>query len=185
MKEIIEKAEELSRQETADAVRPLFEFATEKGQALAEGLNADKDIVMLGTLFMDIKRKQAVAENREADHIKMGVEVARKFFENFDISEENKQKVYNCIEAHHGDVPFSCIESEISTNADCYKFLHPKGMLHFFSILGSRGQDFSLILDRAEEKLEEKWDILSLDICKEELEPHYKSFKELITKARE
>jgi hypothetical protein len=36
-----------------------------------------------------------------------------------------------------------------------------------------------------EQKMEEKWDILSLDICKKELEPYYKQFKALIDTARD
>jgi len=40
------------------------------------------------------------------------------------------------------------------------------------------------ILDQAEAKLEEKHGILSLDICKRELEPHYQTIKALIAAAR-
>jgi hypothetical protein len=39
-------------------------------------------------------------------------------------------------------------------------------------------------LNRAESKLEEKWNILSLNICKNELEKYYLDFKKLIEEAK-
>ena len=185
MKEIIEKAKEFAKKESGKAVRPLVSIANQAGQILAEKLNADKDIVMLGTLFMDIKRKQAVAENRLPQHIKMGAEAARDFLSQFDVSEEFVNKVVNCVEAHHGCVPYSCIEAEIVANADCYKFLHPKGVLRYVCILNERLGDFKKAIEEVKAKLEEKYKTLSLDICKEELEPYYKQFKDLLDKAVE
>lgn len=185
MKEIIEKAKELVEKEKPGAVRPLLDIADWAGQVLAEKLNADKDIVMLGTLFTDIKRKQAVEENRLQDHTKMAIELAKEFLSQFNLDEETKNKIYNCIEAHHGDISYDCIEAEIVANADCYKFLHPKGMLQFIGILSKRHDDFKEVLKDAEAKLEEKHNVLSLDICKKELEPYYHKFKDLFEKAKE
>lgn len=185
MKKIIKKAKELVEKERPEGIRPLLDIANNAGQVLAKKLNADKDIVMLGTLFMDLKRKQAVAEGRLQDHIKMSLEVVKEFLEQFDLDEETKNKIYNCIEAHHGDIPYTCIEAEIVANADCYKFLHPKGVLQYIGILSKRYEDFKVVLEEAEKKLEEKHKVLSLDICKEELEPYYQQFKDLLNKAKE
>jgi len=185
MKVIIEKAKEFVEKETKKAVRRLFHLANVKGQELAEKLDADKDIVMLGTLLMDVKLKQAMEENRLKDHVKMSLEAAKEFLKQFDLSEETKNKIYNCIEAHHGNVSFICIEAEICANADCYKFLHPKGVLQYIGIMMGRTDDFQEVIANVEKKLEEKHKILSLDICKEELEHYYKMFKELFEKARE
>ncbi len=44
--------------------------------------------------------------------------------------------------------------------------------------------DFVEVLKQVEYKMDEKWNILSLDICKQELEPYYKQFKDLIDIAR-
>jgi metal-dependent HD superfamily phosphatase/phosphodiesterase len=185
MKDIIEKAKELVKVETANAVRPLFAFANETGQKLAEKLNADKDIVMLGTLLMDVKHKQAMKENRLAEHVKMSLETAKEFLSQFELDEEIKNKIYNCVEAHHREVPFICIEAEICANADCYKFLAVRSWMRYITILAERDKPLDECLDHAEEKLEEKWKNLSLDICKEELEPHYNLIKEILAKARE
>ena len=185
MKEIIKKAKELIEKEKPGAVRPLLEIADQAGQKIAEKLDANRDIILLGTMFMDLKRNQAIRENKLQEHAKMSLEAAKEFLKQFSLDEGTQEKIYNCIEAHHGDVSYKCIEAEIVANADCYKFLHPKGMLQFIGILTERGNDFRKVLGEAEKKLEEKHNILSLDICKQELEPYYKMFKELFAKARE
>ena len=45
--------------------------------------------------------------------------------------------------------------------------------------------DFDRILKYAESKTDEKWSVLSLDICKKELEQEYKSIKEICKYAKE
>jgi hypothetical protein len=44
--------------------------------------------------------------------------------------------------------------------------------------------DFSLCLDEAEKKLDEKYAILSLETCKQELQPYYQTFKHYIQLSR-
>lgn len=185
LKEVIKKAKEYSEIETGDLIKPLFIIANDAGQVLAEKLNANKDIVMLGTLFMDLKRNQAVKENRLQDHTKMSLDAGMEFLAQFNIDKEIMDKIPNCIEAHHGDIPYKCIEAEIVANADCYKFLHPKGFIQFIGILSKRTDDFAKNLNDIDSKLDEKWKILSLDICKKELEEYYHMFKKIISKAKE
>ena len=185
MKEIIEKCRELARAESGKNVRPLFTIANDQGQILAEKIGADKNIVALGTLLMDLKLKQAMVEERIQDHTQMSFDAAKEFLNQFNLSEDIKNKILSCVKEHHGIKKFSCIESEICCNADCYKFLHPKGVLQYIHILLNRSGSFKDALNGVEAKLEEKWKILSLDICKEELEPYYQMFKELFKKAKE
>ncbi|MBU0472439.1 MAG: HD domain-containing protein [Nanoarchaeota archaeon] len=182
MKEVIKRAEELIIGERKDVFRPLFEIANQKGQEIAAKLNADKTIVLLGTMFMDVARSKAEAEGRVQDHSVMSVEVVKKFLSNFDLNQDFKEKVYNCVGAHHEDIPFTCLEAEICANADCYKFLHPKGLFGFIGTsVVHRGFDVSLKI--ALSKIEEKHAVLSLDICKQELEPYYNHIKLLLTDA--
>ena len=184
MKEIIEKARELAKKETSGDFGPFMDLANDKGQELAEKLGANKDIVLLGTLFMDIKRKQAVAENRVEAHVKMSLDVTKEFLKSFDLDKETKNKIYNCVEAHHRDVPFSCTEAEIVANADCYKFIWVKSFVQYFFYAKSE-RDFNDLLNFIETKINDKWKNISLGICKEELEPHYKLVKEMIEKLKE
>ncbi len=127
--EIIKKARELAYAESGKSVRPLFELANESGQKIAERLDVDKDVVMLGTLLMDLKLKQAMKEDRMSEHVEMSLGATKEFLKDIDLDEEIKNKIYNSVEAHHGTVPFESLEAEICANADCYKFLHPEGVL--------------------------------------------------------
>ncbi len=161
-----------------------FEISEKKAIALAEKLNADKTIVQVGVYLMDLKLGQAFKEDKVSQHVEMSAEAAREFLSKFEIDEISKQKILNCVEAHHGTTPFNCIEAEICANADCYRFIHPKGFFVFLTILGKRSPNFSDCLTSAEKKMDEKYSILSLDICKQELEKYYRTLKKFIDDAR-
>lgn len=161
-----------------------FGISEEKALELAEKLNADKKIVRIGICLMDLKLGQAFKEDKLKQHVEMSVEAAKGFLNRFDIDDASKEKIINCIEAHHGTVPFKCKEAEICANADCYRFIHPKGFFLYLTVLGRRNPDFSGCLAMAEKKMDEKRGILSLDICKQELDIYYKVLKKLIEDAR-
>lgn len=187
MREIIQKARELALSETEKNGTPIkehFELANSKGQELAEKLGKDKDIVLLGTILMDLKLGECFKEGKLPEHVKRSSEAAKTFLNQFKIDQKVKDKIINCIEAHHKEVPFSCKEAEICANADCYRFLHPRGVFAYFKLLGTRFSEFEKVMEVAEAKLEEKKKILSLDICKKELEPYYITFKTLFQEAK-
>ena len=162
----------------------LFELSEKKALELAEKLSADTMVVQAGHALMDIKLGQAFTENRLPEHIQMGVEAARSFLKQFELGEETQQKIINCIEAHHGTVPFTCIEAEICANADCYRFIHPRGFFIYLTGLSRKNENIAECLQAAEKKMDEKYRILSLDICKGELGEVYRILKQLITEAR-
>lgn len=186
--EIIKKAKKWALEEIEENGSPSlvnFSFSNKKGQELAEKLGGDKNLILLGTILMDIKLEECKNEGKLSAHTKRGAEATRKFLETFDIDEETKNKTINCVEAHHGTTDFICKEAEICANADCYRFLHPYPIFSYFIYLGNENKEFEEAVDQVELKIEEKWSILSLPICKAELEPYYKTFKDLIQKARE
>ena len=187
MKEIIEKAKKLALKEIEKNGLPIiehFEITNQKGQELAEKSQGNKDIVLLGTMLMDLKLGECFKEGKLSEHVQKSSSEAKRFLKQFNIDEETKNKIINCIEAHHKEIPFSCKEAEICANADCYRFLHPRGIFAYFTILGDRFDEFSKVLDQVEYKMDEKERILTLDVCKKELEPYYKIFKDLIKEAR-
>jgi len=186
MEEIIKKAKELALSEIKQygtPILPHFYLSFKKGQELAEKLRANMQIVEVGTYLMDVKLGQCYSENRLSDHIKLGVEKTKEFLSQFDIDEETKNKILNCVEMHHGG-KYSCKEAEICANADCFRFIHPRGVFAFMHLLGIRNEDPNAEFKYVEQKMDEKWSILSLDICKKELETYYRDFKKLITVAR-
>ena len=161
-----------------------FEISEKKGTELAEKLKANKDIVKAGVCLMDLKLGQAMKEGKLSQHVEMSSVATKKFLEKFELDEISKNKIINCVEAHHSDIPFECIEAEICANADCYRFIHPKGFFVFLTILGKRSPNFSECLTNAEKKMDEKYAILSLDICKQELEEYYRTLKKYIDDIR-
>jgi len=187
MQDVIQKAKEYALKEIELYHAPKlehFELSNKMGQELAIKLGANKDIVMLGTILMDLKLGECLKENKIPEHVQRSAEAAGKFLKQFNLSEDIYNKIINCIEAHHGNKEYICKEAEISANADCYRFLHPRGIFGYAVLLGNRDQDVNNCLDQLEKKMEEKHKILSLDICKEELEKYYLEFKEIINKAR-
>lgn len=186
--EILDAAAQLAlRERGAYAQIPhlLFDLAHDQALRLADALGADRAVCELGMYFMDAKLGQALKEQRPGDHVAMGVELAEVFLAKHKVDDETTAKVLNAIEAHHGKVPFNSLESEICTNADCYKFLHPRGFFYYLYFLGERGTPFEQALHEAGVKLDEKYDLLSLDICKQELETAYRDLKKYLAIAQE
>lgn len=187
MQEIIKQAEVLAIKEINQYNIPKMEhfvLANEKGQELAELLGVNKDIVLLGTILMDLKIGQCMKENRLAEHAQESSLEAQKFLKQFDLDENTLKKIVSCIEQHHGADNYYCLEAEICANADCYRFLSPEGFFHGLIIFGNRSKSLTEALINLEKKVEEKYKILSLDICKKELEDYYHNFKQLINASK-
>jgi hypothetical protein len=161
-----------------------FVLANEKGQELAKILGADKDIVLLGTMLMDLKIGQCMKENRLAEHVTDSALESKKFLEQFSLDDNILKKIISCIEQHHGADNYYCLEAEICANADCYRFLSPEGFFHGLMIFGNRYKNLTEALINLEKKVEEKYRILSLDVCKIELEDNYHNFKKLINDSK-
>jgi hypothetical protein len=154
-----------------------FKVAVKKASELAESLGVDREIVLIGVYLMDVKAGQAFREGTSSDHVKMSVDEARRFLKPYRIGKDIEGKIINCIEAHHGSVPYICKEAEIVSNADCYQFLHPQALFYFVHEVDIPLEEFIKLLKG---KVEEKWDKLSLGICKKELEPYYQAIKTLL-----
>lgn len=161
-----------------------LELSIQKGMEIANVLEADKGIVTVGVCLMDIKLGEAFSSKRLPEHVKMSLEAGLHFLDKFQLDKGTIDRITNAITAHHGAIPFSCIEAEIVANADCYRFMHPKGVIHYIGTLTKRDLSFAEIIDGAEAKLEEKRKILSLEYCKKDLTPYYEMFKELFAVAR-
>ncbi|MBI4262670.1 hypothetical protein HY624_04045 [Candidatus Uhrbacteria bacterium] len=162
-----------------------LDLSIEKGREIARALHADENAVVVGLCLMDCKLGEAFHLNRRNEHVAMGIEASKKFLQPFNLDQDTIDLLLNCVAAHHGAVPFTSLEAEIVANADCYRFIHPIGVLHFIQILAKReALPHNEIIDTAEAKLEEKHAIMSLPYVKEQLEPYYQMFKKLFAAAR-
>ena len=82
---------------------------------MAVELGLDEQVAKRGGLLHDIGK--AVDYLQEGTHVSIGVDLAKRFKEN--------EKVVNCIEAHHGDVDFSCPEAILVQAADVISSARP------------------------------------------------------------
>ena len=184
---LVEEAKKYALAEIEKYGTPLpvhFNLSEQKAAALAKELRADETIVRAGVALMDIKLGQAAKEKRLTEHVAMSVEATKIFLEKFDLDDQTKNKIINCVAAHHKQVKFRCLEAEICANADCYRFIHPRGFFAYLTLLGKSYNNFEDCLKQAELKLEEKNNILSLAICKKELADYYKTLKKFIAEAK-
>ena len=174
-KELYMELLEIARNSAPPAKNHL-DISMAKADMLAKEYNANLEIVKFGVLLMDIKLGEAIKNNKGPEHVKMSSDFAKEFLKKSDFSEVEKEKIINCVEAHHKGVPFICIEAEICANADCYRFIHPFGIFTYASILSKRTDNFLEQIKSLKFKLNEKKNILSLPKAKMELDNYYETY---------
>ncbi len=150
---------------------------------LAKKLNANLDAVKLGARFMEIKLGEAIHKKKKAHYTEMSAEFAKEFLTGYPLSEEFKKMVVACIEEQNEN-KFSCIESEICANAVRCNYLTPKKIFKRFYNLHDRGYSFAEAFLLVDEKTEEKWKTLTLEVCKKGWEANYNKIREFIELAR-
>ncbi len=189
MEDIIQAARAYALGETEKYWTPKKEhliLSFEKGQELAKTLGANKDIIALGTLLMDIKLGECSKEGNAAEHVQKSTEASKIFLQKLNVASNIIEEVLVCVNNHHWtNTHYPSLEAEICANADCYRILHPRWFISIIILFGKRNEDTDRTLAQVENKVEEKYNILSLDICKQELEPYYYQFKKLILEAKE
>ncbi len=82
---------------------------------MADQLGLNVALAKRGAMLHDIGK--AVDFEMEGSHIAIGSELARRYGE--------KEDVVNCIEAHHGDVGFTCMEAVLVQTADALSAARP------------------------------------------------------------
>lgn len=171
---IIQEVDELISKEFLGYGFPevFYYYINNKALEIAKRLDADMFVVELGIRFMDSKLGFAIETNKAKDHVAMSSDFAKEILKKYNLDEATLNKIINCIEAHHKQVPFTCIEAEICANADCYKFLSSNCFFRYLLYIGrdtKRFKDQSEMLQFSESKFNEKKGILSLSFCKDEL----------------
>lgn len=188
IEELVEKAENFNLKEIRKYnpdMEVLNAISSNAALKLAKKYNADKNIVRIAVAMMDSKLPEAAHLGVGKEHIKMSAEAAKELLKEADcLDEKQKENIIKCVEQHHGVEKFFSIEAEVVANADCYKFIHPKGVLFYASMLGRRFHEFDKELEQLDYKLNEKHNALSLPMAKEELEPFYEFFQKAINEAK-
>lgn len=155
-------------------------LALEVGKRIACKLKADWGIVHLGLLLMDCQLGVALKANKRQEHVRLSEIKAEEILNEYpEITHEEKANILACVREHHGAQNFTSLESEVCCNADCYRFASVKGLIG--GMVNSRNMPLDKMIDLYSKKADEKWNALSLDICKEELRPQYEAIKKLLS----
>ncbi len=162
----------------------LYYISLDAGIRLAKKYGADENLVKIGISLMDCKLPEASHLGTPKQHISMSSNATKEFLKEAYLDPNTKENIIKCVEQHHGAEKFFSLEAEIVANSDCYRFIHPKGVLYYSSMLGRRFHNFDKELEQLNFKLNEKHNILSLDFAKEELEPYYEFFQKVINEAK-
>lgn len=133
---------------------------------------------------MDLKLLEAQSLGIPKEHVKLSIEATKEMLENYNLTKEEKENILYCVAEHHGVEKYFSTESEICANADCYKFLDPKGVFAYCSLLGRRFHDLVKEWEQLEYKMDEKYNILTLKEVKNELGPYYEQLKKLLEVAK-
>jgi len=178
MQKYIDQAVKIAYEEqekTGMPLKPHIDLSREVGERIAKELNADEGVVEIGTLMMDCMIGKALKENKLEQHVQMSAKRAEQWLKTTDLDEKTKQNILACVNEHHGVKKFHSMESEIVCNADCYRFVSIKGFTYALRYL--REMPFEGLVKLLNNKVEEKWNALTLDICKEELQSQYELIK--------
>lgn len=163
----------------------LDDLALEQAVRLAKKYDANETVIRIAMNFMDSKLPEASKEGVPKEHIGRALTVTKEYLDKVvDISEEDKKNIIDCVSLHHGTEKYPSIEAEICANADCYKFMSARGIMAYASILARRHNDLDFEWNKLEAKMDEKYNIVSMDEVREELEPIYLMFKDILKNAR-
>lgn len=187
IKDLVKNADTAMREETKkynQDIELLYDIALEGGEKLAKIYHANIDIVKIGMSLMDLKLLEAQSLGIPKEHVKLSTEATKEMLKDYNLTEEEKENILHCVTEHHGVEKYFSIESEICANADCYKFLDPKGVFAYCSLLGRRFHDLTKEWKQLEYKMDEKYSTLSLKEVKDELNPYYEQFKSLLEIAK-
>ena len=170
IKDLVVKADNFNREEIKKYnpdMKYLYEISLNAGIRLAKKYKADENIVKIAIAMMDSKLPEATHIGAPKQHISMSSDATKEMLKGIEcLSEHEKENIIKCVEQHHGVDKFFSIESEVVANADCYKFVSPKGVLYYSSMLGRRFHDFKKELEQLEFKLNEKHNTISLPLVK-------------------
>jgi len=182
MKDFVKLAKEFALKEQKSTSMPLLqhiELASSVGVGLANKLRANSQIVEAGTYLMDCMIGEALNQGKLPEHIKMSADKTIELLKTTDLSKKDKENIVHCVMEHHGVKKFYSLESEICCNADCYRFISVKGFSYAMRYL--RDMPFEDLVSLLKNKSNEKWNALTLNECKKELNPQYELIKQFIS----
>jgi hypothetical protein len=168
MNQLIEKL----RKEFWDKPYPSYilkKIGEEKLIEFEKEYEVDHDALWIGAHIADMFISEAVKLGAMPQHVPMALDFAREIFkQNPAITDKQQKIIIEIIGTHHGGEQ-KFIESKIFKNADCFKFLEPKGVFNFFADIFNREQDgneeerITKAIQAVMYKVEEKYSLVDLN----------------------
>lgn len=130
----------------------------------------DKEALWIGAYLADMYITEAIKTGDITKHVQMALDRAQEIIKSHNIPQDKAEIILEIIGTHHGGKQ-KHIESKLFTNADCFKFLLPKGVFHIFSaVYKDRNKEvkdphkrFLLAIQYAMFKVDEKFALVNLD----------------------
>lgn len=132
--------------------------------------NHNHNALWIGAYLSDMYITEAIKTGNIKNHVPMALDRAKQIIEDNKISKDEAEIILEIIRTHHGGEQ-KHLESKIFKNADCFKFLHPRGVFHIFSAYYmERTKDepdlkkrFALGMEYTMFKVDEKFALVDLD----------------------
>ncbi|NMC36686.1 hypothetical protein GYA49_06660 [Candidatus Beckwithbacteria bacterium] len=156
-----------------------FNYANDIGQFLAKKYKANQQIVLLGTILMDCMLGVAFEDNKINEHIALSAKKTKTLLTNLQgLSSKERENIHYCVLQHHGVKEFYSLEAEVCCNADCYRFVSIKGFIG--GIRFTSNMKLKAIVELYQQKVEEKWQAISLSYVKQDLKADYQAIQNLL-----
>lgn len=121
------------------------------------------DCLWVGTYLADLFITEAKGTGDIKKHVPMALEYAHEIIASENIQKQDAEIILEIIATHHGGKQ-KHIESKLFKNADCFKFLDPKGVFHIFSAMyDGTEKGFEKAIQYTMFKVEEKFSLVDLN----------------------
>jgi hypothetical protein len=135
-----------------------------KLREIAKRYPHNKNALWIGSYLADIMIQDAKEKGDLNQHVPMALSHAEGFITKHGISDQDAEIIREVVATHHGGEQ-KHIESKLFKNADCFKFLNPRGVFHIFSAFYTEPtpEKFAEAMQYTMFKVEEKYRLVDLD----------------------
>lgn len=122
----------------------------------------------VGAYLADLFITEAISTGDITRHVPMALDYTEQVIANEHISKADADIIREIIRTHHGGEQ-KHLESKLFKNADCFKFLLPRGVFHIFGTMSERSKATDPVAKFAEAmqytmfKVDEKYSLVDLD----------------------
>lgn len=179
---IVELSRDLMYQQTKINKAPawrLTELAILKGKELAKKYQVNEKLVLTSLYLAHTVFSPIWAGEIQRNHTKLSAEFAKKYLDEWNVSEEEQKIILNSIRSHHNEVETETKIAEIVKNAECFKFVTVEGALIYLHEWGLRQVPYDEAREKVLKKMEQKRKLLTLDECIEEAEKNCEEIRKL------